>query len=132
MSSNKPKTYKVRVNMMQALPRPILRQVWEYVYSGVVLKELLAKTVAQTRSSPLPKGLSYLPTNCPSQIRFRFGLETLRRNREVRMREWVVERENARKAKKLREDAIRKRDFDDWFALTGSDVRMSKRKKVTF
>lgn len=114
---NKPPTYKVHVNMMKALPKEVLAIIWRYYYSGAVLKELYVKT-ART-------GL----INTPSSIRWRIKVGRTAVFYGMGQNEVRTEQAKAKEARRAREQAIRKRDFEDWFALTGSTTRLSKRPK---
>lgn len=114
---NKPPTYKVHVNMMRALPKELLALIWRYYFSGAVLKELYVKTA---RTDLI---------NTPSSIRYRIKVGRTAVFYGMGKREAILERENSKEAHKAREQAIRKRDFEDWFALTGSTTRLSKRPK---
>lgn len=103
--------------MMKALPKEVVLQIWRAYFSGVVLKQLYAKT-ART-------GL----INTPSSIRWRSRVERTAVAFAMKAHERKVERENVTRARKEQERAKRKRDFDDWFSLTGQKRRMSKRPK---
>jgi hypothetical protein len=117
--------------MFKALPVGVWRMIWKQYHTSVVLKELLAKTMSATIAGYVSNGVSYVPLNCPSSIRFRWQCAKAKRAREMSTQERFHEMKLSGEAQRARNREIAKRDFDDWFALTGSDVRMSKRKKVT-
>ena len=118
--------------MFKALPVDVWRMIWKQYYTSVVLRELVAKTTCMTFSGFASNGVCFAPINCPSSIRWRWTVAKTKRARDLRLREFHHEREAARAAQKLRNHEIAKRDFADWFALTGSTQRLSKRKKVIF
>jgi hypothetical protein len=130
MSTN-PNKYKVRINMFRALPEEIMWMIWRQYYTSVVMTQLVAKTRV-SHSIEFDDGPDYTPIQCPSTIRFRWRVSKGKLSMQMSRRELQLERANARKAQDIRRLAQTRRDFEDWFHLTGSSQRMSKRKKVHF